>query len=213
MTPIESASSEGSIFNNFPFVMLVAAMLLIVTGRNKVSPQPAYLSAGLAVAAAYVLIWMFNGKRSHSLIGVLATICAMYITRLKRPSWPVLFTTAFAGSLVVAVAIGWRNDRDHDRSFAGFANFLGDFQVSKILESLNVTDGEEEIESYETYEYGGFLLMMDTVPAKVPLRLWGELPPHLLHVYSARDLAEQAALRPRCLDWSLDRRFGNGERG
>ncbi len=161
-----SASGEGSIFNNFPFVMLVAAMMLIVTGRSKVSPHPAYLAAGLAVAAAYVLIWMFNGKRSHSLIGVLATICAMYITRLKRPSWPVLLSTAFAGALVVAIAIGWRNDLDHDHSFAGFFNFLGDFQVTRILESLNVTDGDEEIESYETFEYGGFLLMMDTVPAK-----------------------------------------------
>jgi hypothetical protein len=162
----ESASSEGSIFNNFPFVMLVAAMMLIVTGRTQGSPRPAYLLTGLAVAAAYVLIWMFNGKRSHSLIGVLATICAMYITRLRRPSWPVLFTAAFAGALVVAIAIGWRNDRDHDRSVAGFANFLGDFQVSRILESLNVTDGDEDIESYETFEYGGFLLMMDTVPTK-----------------------------------------------
>ncbi len=165
---VESATSEGSIFSSFPFVMLVAAILLVVTGRSQVPSRPGYLMTGLAVSAAYVLIWMFNGKRSHSLIGVLATICALYITRLKRPSWPVLFTTAFAGSLVVAIAIGWRNDREHERSFAGFANFLGDFQVSRVLESLNVTDGDEEIITYETFEYGGFLLMMDTVPAKSP---------------------------------------------
>ena len=78
----------------------------------------------------------------------------------------MLFSTAFAGALVVAIAIGWRNDRDHERSFAGFASFLGDFQVSTILESLNVSDDEEEVETYETEEYGGFLLMMDTVPEK-----------------------------------------------
>ena len=118
--------------------MMVAAILLIVTGRTIQAPRPAFLSAGLIVAAAYVLIWMFNGKRSHSLIGVLATVCAFYITRLKRPSWPVLIATAFAGACVVAIAIGWRNDRDHERSFAGFGGFLGDFQSREILESLNV---------------------------------------------------------------------------
>jgi hypothetical protein len=117
-------------------------------------------------AAAYALIWMFNGKRSHSLIAVLATVCALYITRLKRPSWPVLLTTSFAGALVVTIAIGWRNDVDHERSIAGFATFLGDLDLSKILENLNITDPDEEIQSYETTEYGGFLLMMDTVPEK-----------------------------------------------
>jgi hypothetical protein len=162
----EAVSAEVSLFRSFPFVLLVAAIMLIVTGRTITTARPAFLPAGLLVSAAYVLIWMFNGKRSHSLIGVLATVCALYITRLKRPSWPVLLSTAFAGSLVVAIAIGWRNDRDRERSFAGFANFLGDFQVSRILESLNVSDGDEEIQSYETYEYGGYLLMMDTVPAK-----------------------------------------------
>jgi hypothetical protein len=163
-----ASSGEGSLFNSFPFVMLVAAMLLIVTGRNEGASRPAFLRAGLAVSAGYVLIWMFNGKRSHSLIAVLATVCAIYITRQKRPSWPVLFSTAFAGVLVVAVAIGWRNDREQERSFAGFVSFLGEFQVSSILQSINVSDGDEEILSYETCEYGGFLLMMDTVPEKSP---------------------------------------------
>ncbi len=159
-------SGEASLITNFPFVMLVAAVLLIVTGRNARAPRPGYLAAGLAVSSAYTIIWMFNGKRSHSLIGVLATICALYLTRLKRPSWAVLLTTAVAGALVVAVAIGWRTDSEHPRSFAGFVSFLSDFQVSRVLQSLNVTDLDNEIPTYETEEYGGFLLMMDTVPGK-----------------------------------------------
>jgi len=167
--PAESATGETSIFSNFPFVMLVSGTMLIVTGRTIVAPRPRFLPAGLAVAGAYVLIWMFNGKRSHALIGVLATICAFYIARRKRPSWSMLFATAFMGSLVVAIAIGWRTDQEHARSFAGFASFLGNFQVSKILESLNVADGDREAApTYESEEYGGYLLMMDTVPDKSP---------------------------------------------
>ncbi|MFI5456875.1 MAG: hypothetical protein ACHRXM_15630 [Isosphaerales bacterium] len=153
---------------SFPFVMMVAAVLLIVTGRTTGSAQPLFLPAGLLVAAAYVLLWTFNGKRSHSLIGVLATVCALYISRLKRPSWPVLLTTALTGVLVVSISIGWRNNLDHERSLTGFANYLGDFKLTKVLESLNVQDDEDEVEpkTYETVEYGGFLLMMDTVPAR-----------------------------------------------
>jgi hypothetical protein len=125
-------------------------------------------AAGLLVAAGYVVIWMFNGKRSHSLIGVLATVCAFYIARLKRPSWPVLAATSLAGVLVVAVAIGWRDNPKYERSFSGFTNYLSDFKISKTLESLNLADVEDEgdARSYETLEYGGFLLMMDTVPEK-----------------------------------------------
>ena len=77
------------------------------------------------------LIWMFNGKRSHSLIGVLATVCALYISRLKRPSWPVLFATGFAGMLVVAIAIGWRDNPNYEHSLAGSSSFVGDFQVEQ----------------------------------------------------------------------------------
>ena len=86
----EAISPEEALFLSFPFVMMVAAILLIVTGRSLTSPQPLFFSVGLLVAAAYVAIWMFNGKRSHSLIGVLATVCACYVSQLKRPSWPVL---------------------------------------------------------------------------------------------------------------------------
>ena len=204
----EVPGGESTIFSNFPFVMMVAAILLIVTGRTIRAPRPAFLAAGLIVAALYVLIWMFNGKRSHSLIGVLATICALYITRLKRPLWPALVTTAFAGALVVTIAIGWRNDRDHERSIAGFGGFLADFDISRILQNLNVADADEEFVTYESEEYGGFLLMMDTVPAKSDFD-YGE---NYLRVFSTfiprRPLAFQAGLWPRRVDQRLDRRLG-----
>jgi hypothetical protein len=165
-----SSTAEVSLLMAFPFVMMVAAVLLIVTGRTANSPRPAFLPAGLFIAGLYLVIWMFNGKRSHSLIGVLATVCALYVSRLKRPSWPVLFFTGFVGALVVAIAIGWRNNSKYEHSVAGFSQFVGDFKVTKILDSLNITDDDSDTElatvSYETVEYGGFLLMMDTVPEK-----------------------------------------------
>ncbi len=164
----DSVSAEESLFRSFPFVMLVAAIMLIVTGRASSNPS-LFLPAGIAAGAGYVLIWMFNGKRSHSLVGVLATVCAWYITRSRRPSWPVLFATAATGVLVVGVAIGWRNDRDHERSVAGFVGFVGDFNPKTVLESLNL--GEDDASdgrpvTHESEEYGGYLLMMDTVPGK-----------------------------------------------
>jgi hypothetical protein len=162
----EPISAEMALFRSFPFLLMVAAILMIVTGRTIAGASPAFLAPGIACAAAYGWIWMCNGQRSHSLIAVLATVCALYTTRLRRPSGPMLLATAFAGALVVAIAIGWRNDRDHERSLSGFVGFLTDFRISRVLESLNLTEGEEEIDSYETWEYGGFLLMMDTVPTK-----------------------------------------------
>ncbi len=164
----ETMSAEVSLIHAFPFVMMVSAVMLIVTGRMIHGARPQFLPAGLLVSGLYVLIWMFNGKRSHSLIAVLATVCAYYCTRLKRPSWPVLIATAFSGALVVAVAIGWRGNPNYERSFSGFFQFVGDFRVSKILQSINLTDDDsgEEITSYETSEYGGYLLIMDTVPSK-----------------------------------------------
>jgi len=167
-TPVDltTISGEEVLFRSFPFVMMVAAVMLIVTGRTIKKGQPLFLPAGLLTAAGYIMIWMFNGKRSHALIGVLATVCAFYITRLKRPSWPVLLATSFAGTLVVAIAIGWRDNLAYERSLTGFSHYLGDFKVTKILESLNVKDDDDagDAPTYETVEYGGFLLMMDTVP-------------------------------------------------
>ncbi len=165
----DTQGADESLLRQFPFVMIVAGVMLIVAGRTSKPAAPALLGPGLFIAFAYVMIWMFNGKRSHSLIGVLASVCAFYVGQQKRPSWPVLIATAFAGSLVVAVAIGWRNNTNYERSVTGFTHYLGDFQVTKILESLNISDAEDdsvEEKSYETAEYGGFLLMMDTVPER-----------------------------------------------
>ena len=168
MQGTEAITPEETLLLSFPFVMMVAAIMLIVTGLSIGSPQPLCFLMGLLVAAGYVAIWMFNGKRSHALIGVLSTVCACYVTRLKRPSWPVLLATSCMGVIVVTIAIGWRNNDKYEFSAAGFAQYLSDFKPDKILESLNVQDpeGEQESPTYETKEYGGFLLMMDTVPAK-----------------------------------------------
>ena len=110
--------------------MLVAAVMLVVTGRTPQASRAGFSCRGTARPARPTsLIWMFNGKRSHSLIGVLATVCALYLTRLKRPSWPVLITTAFLGVSVVTIAIGWREDLElsRDRSPAS-SSILADFQ-------------------------------------------------------------------------------------
>jgi hypothetical protein len=170
---LSDLSAEEALFRSFPFLMMVAGILLIISGRQPSAPRPLLLAAGLAVASAYVVMWMYNGKRSHSVIGVLSTVAAWYITRRKRPSWPVLLSTAFAGSMVVAGAIGWRNNINYERSVSGFLQYAADFRVASILTSLNIEDGDDEEgdvwgkpKSYETLEYGGFLLMMDTVPEK-----------------------------------------------
>jgi hypothetical protein len=163
----DGVATGESLVRSFPFVMLVAAILLIVTGRTIHSRSPSFLPAGLLVGILYVFIWMFNGKRSHSLVGVLATVCALYVSRMKRPSWPVLIATGFTGALVVALAIGWRDNMKYERSLAGFTHYIGDFKASRILDSLNITDEDPDATiTYETVEYGGFLLMLDTVPEK-----------------------------------------------
>ena len=142
---LESFSSEEALFRSFPFVMLVAAVMLVVTGRTMQSTRPVFLALGLLAGAAYVAIWMFNGKRSHSLMGLLATVCALYLTRLKRPSWPVLITTGVLGALVVTIAIGWRESSIIQRSVAGFVQYLADFQPEKILVNLNVKDEDDGV--------------------------------------------------------------------
>jgi hypothetical protein len=165
-------TAEESLVQSFPLVLLVAGIWLIVTGRNAERPRPAWTALGLGIGASYVLIWMFNGKRSHSLFGVLTTLCAYYVPRYRRPSKPVLAAAAFAGMLAVSLAIGWRGKSEYEQSAAGFLQYLGDFKLSSILVNLNLKDRDEtnpalgKPASYETEEYGGFLLMMDTVPMK-----------------------------------------------
>jgi hypothetical protein len=165
---LETGSAEEALLRSFPFVLMVAAVMLMVTGRNPAVATPLFLPAGLLVAGFYVVIWMFNGKRSHALIGVLSSVCAFYITRMKRPSWPVLAATLCAGALVVGIAIGWRHNDAYELSFNGFCKYVSEFEVASVLESLNLEDGGDSprADSHETSEYGGFLLMLDTVPDK-----------------------------------------------
>ncbi len=191
----DGISAEGVLLLSFPFVMMVAAILLIVTGRRADDPKPGFTIAGLGVAGAYMLIWMLNGKRSHSLMAVLTTVCAMYVTRLKRPSWAVLGMTALTGALAVAISIGWRNAHTYDRDLGGFIQFVAEFDPSTILVSMDLADegnADDEYFSYETKEYGGYLLMLDTVPEKsgydyganyirtfstfIPRIVWGDKP-------------------------------------
>ncbi|WP_406700356.1 hypothetical protein V5E97_16210 [Singulisphaera sp. Ch08] len=158
---------EGALLASFPFVMLVGAVLLIVTGRSGEKNRPVFTALGLAIGVFYIMIWMFNGKRSHSLMGVLTTVCAYYITRLRRPSWPVLITTAFAGALSVSIAIGWRFERQRGRDGAEFFTFLSEFDMGTILRNMNI-EGDEDTGraiSHETEEYGGFLVILTAVPS------------------------------------------------
>jgi hypothetical protein len=163
-------AQEENIFRAFPVVMLVSGVMLIVTGRQPARPRPVLTAWGLSVILAYVAIWMFNGRRSHAVIGVLTGICAWYVPRFKRPSMPVLAVTGAACALVVSLALGWRNNQRYEPTPAGFVRYLTEFDPSSVLVNLNLkerTDGAspfQEQESKETEEYGGFLLMMHAVP-------------------------------------------------
>lgn len=166
-----TVSPEATLLFSFPFMTIVAAILLMVTGRQPGPGRMPIFLLGVGVAAAYVMLWMFLGKRSPALIGVLSTVCAFYISRQRRPSWAVLGVTACVGSLFVALAIGWRGNINYERSVSGFIEYLGDFEPSAILKSLNVDNDDESRDpskffSHESLEYGGFLLMLDTVPEK-----------------------------------------------
>ncbi len=186
-------TAEESLLHSLPFVMQLAGVLLIVTGRQPSNPRPTWTALGIGISCLYVLIWMFNGKRSHSLFGVLTGVCAFYVPRFRRPSKPMLVAVAFAGALAVSLAIGWRGNKNYESSFAGFFEYVGDFDLSNILVNVNLKDRFEvdpalgQPKSYETEEYGGFLLMMDTVPEKSPydlglpyLRLFSTFIPRII---------------------------------
>lgn len=168
----EGMSAEESLFRSFPFMMQVAGILLTVTGRDPRNPRPVLTWAGVAVMVAYLLIWMFNGKRSHSLIAVLTGVAAFYLPRLKRPSKPVLLVVAVVGAMSVALAIGWRGNSRYEQSASGFLTYVSEFQPESVLESLNLKERENRSNdpdrpvSFETEEWGGLLLMMDTVPER-----------------------------------------------
>lgn len=165
-------TAEATLLLSFPMVMLVAGVLLIVTGRQPSRPRPAFTAAGVSIVLFYLVVWMFNGKRSPSLIAVLVGVCSFYVPRMKRPSFPVLIATAMTGALAVGIAIGWRyfaNNQRTAQSFSTFVEFVSTFNPETILESVNLKEKESKpgmSVSYETEEYGGYLLMMDTVPLK-----------------------------------------------
>ncbi|WP_435006311.1 hypothetical protein P12x_003907 [Tundrisphaera lichenicola] len=168
----ETTSPEAALMLSFPLVMLVAGVLLIVTGRQVSRPRPVYTAAGIGVVIAYLIIWMFNGKRSHSLVAVLVGVCSFYLPRFRRPSFPILVTTAMTGAMAVGISIGWRyysNQHQTHGSFSKFIDFVSTFDPVTILESVNLKEHEtkgDEVVSYETEEWGGYLLMLDTVPIK-----------------------------------------------
>jgi hypothetical protein len=167
-----ASNPEQALLASFHLVMLVGGISMIVTGRQIKAPRPAFTAMGLAIVGAYLVIWTFNGKRSHSLVAVLTGVCSFYIPRLKRPSFAVLLVTAVAGLFAVGISIGWRVHAYRTGtggSFSTFLDFVANFDPESILESVNLKDHETPAgvkPSYETEEYGGFLLMMDTVPMK-----------------------------------------------
>jgi hypothetical protein len=164
------SSQEENLWRAFPILMLIAGVMLMVTGRRMDEPRPALAATGLAIVVAYVLIWMFNGRRSHAVIGVLTGVCGWYVPRWKRPSMPVLAVTGVLCALVVSLALGWRGNQRYEPTPAGFLKFVSEFDAESMLVNLNLKDkdrqgGEfEEQASKETEEYGGFLLMMYAVP-------------------------------------------------
>jgi len=168
----DETSGAGTLLRQFYFMMLAAGILLIVTGSRREKPSAMIFWAGLAVTFTFVLLWIFQGKRSPSLIGLLATSCAYYGPRFKRPPVAVLVVLAVVGSLVVAVSLAWRNQRSYERNASGFVQFLADFEPSTALVNLNLAEKEnpkahlKEFRSKETEEYGGFLLMFSTVPER-----------------------------------------------
>ena len=162
-------TAEGAIILSFPMLLLVSGILLVVSGRLPEKPQPAMVAVGMGLVALYMLLWMFNGKRSHSLVAVLTGVCVFYITKLKRPSLPVLMGTAAMGAMAVGVAISWRyyTQKAEGRvTFGDFFAFVASFDPALVLESLNVShdDSSGEYVSHETEEYGGYLVMKSTVP-------------------------------------------------
>ena len=165
---------EENIFIQFPMMLLVGGVLLLVTGRQPNKPQPVYTIAGLTVCVGYCLIWMFNAKRSHAIFAILAGVSAFYIPRLRRPSLPMMGATGLACVLAVSIAIGWRGTNRYNQDVNGFLQYLGDFKADSILVNLNLKERSEvdpdfgEQPSKETEEIGGFWLMLDTVPEKSP---------------------------------------------
>jgi hypothetical protein len=105
--------------------------------------------------------------------------------------------------VAVTLAIGWRNNMKYERSASGFVEYIGDFDPANILVNLNVGEkgNESDIKvnkSKETEEYGGYLLMLDTVPHKSP------------HDYGASYLRIFSTFIPRVI-WADKPYYGRDE--
>lgn len=164
---------EENLLRQFPIMMLAAGVMLMVTGRQPDHPRPILTAWGVLVVLGYVFIWMFNGRRSHAVIGVLTGVCAWYTPRWRRPNLLALGVTGVACAMAVSLALGWRGNQKYEPTAAGFVQYLADFDPSMMLVNLNMKEKDEvpgmkeaEQKSKETEEYGGYLLMLDTVPAK-----------------------------------------------
>jgi hypothetical protein len=163
-------AQEENILRQFPIMLLAAGVMLLVTGRQPARPRAVFTIAGLALVCFYIFIWMFNGRRSHAVIGVLAGVCAWYLPRWRRPSVAGMLLTGAGCALAVSLALGWRGNTRHDPSPAGFIRYLCDFDPESILVNMNIKENIDparnsaEMASKETEEYGGFLLMMHAVP-------------------------------------------------
>lgn len=167
-----SITAEENLLRQFPALMLVGGVALIVSGGRFARPNRAFQFAGLATTFGYSAIWMFNGKRSHALFGVLTGVCAYYSSRGKKPPMIVLGVTGLACAAAVSLALGWRNNPRYERSLGGFSQYVSEFNVEKILVNLNMRErsdadpNDKDEVSKETEEYCAYLLMLDTVPDK-----------------------------------------------
>ena len=81
----------------------------------------------------YAAIWMLNGKRSPPLFGVLATICAFYVSKGQRPSKPVLAATALVGRDGRLARDRLAETRNYDHSLSGFLDYVSHFDDSTVL--------------------------------------------------------------------------------
>ena len=215
-------AQEQNILRQFPIMMLAAGVLLVVTGRQPDTPRPAFSAIGAAIVLGYVLIWMFNGRRSHAVIGVLTGACAWYVPRHRRPSLPSLAATAVALRLgrVARARVAKQHETPAD-GLPGSSTFLGDFDPSNMLVDLNVQDRDDpEGHPSRADEQGdGGVRRLSADDGDRPREVENTTTDNRISESSRRsypriDLARQADLRPRPVDqgaWMVGSEFPRKE--